>query len=424
MEHILATIIRTQVDIDVLRQVHEKYLDKNKDLYFAFVDLEKAFDRVPRKVLWWVLRKVGVDEWLIRTMQAMYTNAKSSVRINGQFSSWFDVQVGVHKGSVLSPLLFIIVMEALSRHFRTGCPWELLYADDLVIIAETLSELLEKFRVWKANLESKGLRVNVGKTKILVSVHNAPKPVDGSKFPCGVCNKGVGINSIKCLACGFWVHKRCSNIKGPLKPDTDFKCKKCRGEVSNASIPDSEPVVISGEEIEKVSSFCYRDDFVGQRGGCFDATTARIRSVWKKFRDLLPILTCCGLSLKSRGYAYNACVRSALLNASETWVATQEDVSRLNGNDMMMIRWICSAKLRDKIPSEELRSQLGLGSIENALRCGRLRWYGHVQRMDPDTWPRKVDKTIVTGNNPRGRPRKTLLQCIKKDLAVKGLNAS
>ena len=67
---------------------------------------------------------------------------------------------------------------------------------------------------------------------------------------------------------------------------------------------------------------------------------------------------------------------------------------------------------------------MGLGSIENALRCGRLRWYGHVQRMDPDTWPRKVDKTIVTGNNPRGRPRKTWLQCIKKDLAVKGLDAS
>ena len=151
-------------------------------------------------------------------------------------------------------------MEALSRHFRTGCPWELLYADDLVIIAETLSELLEKFRVWKANLESKGLRVNVGKTKILVSVHNAPKPVDGSKFPSGVCNKGFWINSIKCHACGFWVHKRCSNIKGRLKPDTDFKCNKCRGEASNAFIPDREPVVINGEEIEKVISL---DNMVG-----------------------------------------------------------------------------------------------------------------------------------------------------------------
>ena len=104
-------------------------------------------------------------------------------------------------------------------HFQTGCPWELLCADDLAIIAETLSELLEKFRVWKANLESKGPRVNVGKTKILVSVHNVPKPVDGSKFPCGVCNKCVGINSIKCHVCGFRVHKRCSNVKGLLKRD-------------------------------------------------------------------------------------------------------------------------------------------------------------------------------------------------------------
>ena len=113
MEHILATIIRTQLDIDamqfdfmpgrgttdaifILQQVHKKYLGKHKDLYFAFVNLEKAFDLVPRKVLWWALRKVGVDEWLIRTIQAMYSNAKSSVQINSQFSSWFSVQVGVH----------------------------------------------------------------------------------------------------------------------------------------------------------------------------------------------------------------------------------------------------------------------------------------------------------------------------------------
>ena len=160
----------------------------------------------------------------------------------------FELTVSLAHGS-MSKLVYTRVL--LSARFCLSLSWkhylaisELVilgnsfYADDLVIIAETLCELLEKFRLWKANLESKGLRVNVDKTKILVSAHNAPKPVDGSKFPCGVCNKGVGINSIKCLACGFWVHKRCSNIKGPLKPDTDFKCKKCRGEVSNASIPD------------------------------------------------------------------------------------------------------------------------------------------------------------------------------------------
>ena len=67
--------------------------------------------------------------------------------MNGTYSVDFLVNVGVHQGSVLSPLLFTIVMEALSRECRTGCPWELLYADDLVIIADTTAEL--KLNTWK-----------------------------------------------------------------------------------------------------------------------------------------------------------------------------------------------------------------------------------------------------------------------------------
>ena len=77
--------------------------------------------------------------------------------------------VGVHQGSVLSPLLFIIVLEALSREFRTGCPWELLYADDLMISAGSKEELLVKVKTWKIEMEKKGLRVNMGKTKIMES---------------------------------------------------------------------------------------------------------------------------------------------------------------------------------------------------------------------------------------------------------------
>ena len=72
------------------------------------------------------------------------------------------MQVGVHQGSVLSPLLFIIVQGALSREFRTSCPWELLYADDLILIADAMDELLSKLGNWKKHLEAKGLRVNNG----------------------------------------------------------------------------------------------------------------------------------------------------------------------------------------------------------------------------------------------------------------------
>ena len=78
----------------------------------------------------------------------------------------FNVQVGTHQGSCLSPLLFIMALEALSQEFRTGCPSENLYADDLVIITESLGELQEKLIIWKTNIKVKGLRVNMGKNKV------------------------------------------------------------------------------------------------------------------------------------------------------------------------------------------------------------------------------------------------------------------
>ena len=198
IERILETVIRSQVDIDsmqfgfvpgrsttdaifISRQMQEKHLEKRKDLYFAFVDLEKAFDRVPREVLWWAMRKAGVEEWVITTVMATYENAKSSVRLNNEYSNEFDIKVGVHQGAVLSPLLFIIVMEALSREFKIGCPWELLYADDLVIICDSLEELKQRILIWKVNFESKGLRINMNKTKVLHSNHNTFRKVDPSE---------------------------------------------------------------------------------------------------------------------------------------------------------------------------------------------------------------------------------------------------
>ena len=69
--------------------------------------------------------------WVICLRKAMYSNTQSKVQVNGSSSKPFKVPVGVHQGSVLSPLQFIIVMEALSREVRVSCPWELLYVDDL-----------------------------------------------------------------------------------------------------------------------------------------------------------------------------------------------------------------------------------------------------------------------------------------------------
>ena len=90
------------------------------------------------------MRKINVDEWLIETILAMYEFRNSGVTVNNTFCNKFNIKVGIHWGSVLSPLLFIMVLEALSREFKSCLPWEILYADDLTIIAESLLELEER----------------------------------------------------------------------------------------------------------------------------------------------------------------------------------------------------------------------------------------------------------------------------------------
>ena len=80
----------------------------------------------------WAIYVVGVPERIAAIVQPMYNDAKSKVKVNGSYSDEFEVKIGVHQGSVLSRLLFTIVLEALSREFRKSCPWVLLYADHLV----------------------------------------------------------------------------------------------------------------------------------------------------------------------------------------------------------------------------------------------------------------------------------------------------
>ncbi|MBJ5496484.1 hypothetical protein JGG50_25205, partial [Salmonella enterica subsp. enterica serovar Typhimurium] len=83
-------------------------------------------------------------------------------------SESIDVKFGLHQGSVLSPLLFAIVMDVITKDVREGLPWEVLYADDLVLVAECEEKLKVRVQKWKASLETKGLRVNVAKTKVMV----------------------------------------------------------------------------------------------------------------------------------------------------------------------------------------------------------------------------------------------------------------
>jgi len=107
-------------------------------------------------------------------------------------------------------------MGAISIEFRVALRWELLFADDLAVIAETEEELIKRLNEWKDNVESKGVRVSMNKTKVMISRERQKVMQKAVRWPCGVCSKDVGSNSLQCTSCQKCVRKKCSGIKGSM----------------------------------------------------------------------------------------------------------------------------------------------------------------------------------------------------------------
>ena len=186
----------------------------------------------------------------------------------------------------------------------------------------------------------------------------------------------MGSNSIFCSGCKHWVHKKCSGLKH-LKKDPDYRCTRCQGTARPLDGRPQKEVQVGPDKLEVVASFCYLGDMLS-------AATTRVKTAWKKFKDLLPVLSSRHLSFKTRGRVYSSCVWSAMLHASETWPLTKPNLQRLQRNDRAMIRQICNVRPQDIVTtrSNELLVRLGIEDLDLILKERRLRWYGHVERSN------------------------------------------
>ena len=97
------------------------------------------------------------------------------------------------------------------------------------------------------------------------------------------------------------------------------------------SRPQSEVQVGPDKLEDVVASFCYLGDMLSAGGGCEITVTTRVKTAWKKFRELLPVLTSRHLSYKTHDHVYSSCLRGAMLHASETWPLTKTTCSAMIG---------------------------------------------------------------------------------------------
>ena len=171
------------------------------------------------------------------------------------------------------------------------------------------------------------MRVYMNKTKVMISVERQKPVQKTATWPCSVCGRGVGSNSIQCSSCQKWVHKKCSGIKGSMyKVMKSFICRGCSNPViSTGHTTDTSVDIGASANLKIVDKFCYLGDMLSMDGDAHAAVEARIRIGWNQFRQLVPLLTNRDISLIRRGRLYSSCVRSSMLYGSETWPVRKEN---------------------------------------------------------------------------------------------------
>ena len=161
----------------ILRGVCELRRKKRRGTYLAFLDVSKAYDTVWREGLWEKMRSYGVAEKFIRVCQGLYEDVEASVVLDGEQSRWFRVEKGLRQGCPLSPLLYSIyvmgMVEKLEEEglgVKEGEYWcgALLYADDIVLLAESSDELQRMLNLMGQYSEQWKFTFNASKSKTMV----------------------------------------------------------------------------------------------------------------------------------------------------------------------------------------------------------------------------------------------------------------
>ena len=145
----------------------EKWTKGQKAVHCAFVDLEKACNRVPREEMWECWRLAETSECYIRIIKDMYDGATTTVRSAAWLTEEFQVGVALHLGSALRPFLFAIMIDKQKKDIRKDAPSDMLFVDDIVLYRKNLRELEDNLEIWRNALQERGLKVSRSKTEYL-----------------------------------------------------------------------------------------------------------------------------------------------------------------------------------------------------------------------------------------------------------------
>ena len=361
-----------QDQIFTVKTVINKTLRQGNECIMAFIDLEKAFDRVARNKVWTALENIGVQRELIEAIKSMYNNSRCYIRTKNMASKLFEVPDGLRQGGVLSPVLFIITMNEIIQKSREGAKalrigyknmkpveiTECAFADDLVIFAKKEEELQRNINVWKENLGEYNLKINISKSKVMM------------------------------------ISRSSRNIK----------------------------IQIDNIQMEQVEDFKYLGTVIEAKGNNNLEVDSRIDSALKVYHSLrTSVINKKEISRKTKLTVYKTILRPVLMFACESWVLSQQNESRLQALEMKYLRRVLGVTRMDRLRNDYIRKELEVESILELINKRKLQWFGHLARMNSERQVRKVWEAGITEKRERGRPPENWYSATSKLLKKKGL---
>ena len=348
----------TQDHIFRIKHITQKSIQQKKKVFLAFVDMEKAFDRVPRNILWEILKERGVRGKTLRIIQNIYKDNVNAIIYDNMISETFSTQEGLRQGGSLSPVLFVIFMDEVikkctsrSKKLHVGHKnlqrveiSEGVFADDVVIMAKNEKDLQQNINTWNTVLEEYGMKINKDKTKVMMI--------------------------------------------GEEQEELNIDIEKTK--------------------IEQVKTFQYLGVTIDEKGKQDVEINSRIEktlkmyySMNKKFIDKKEI------SRETKMKVFKTIYRPILTFGYESWILTERQKSQIQAMEMKYLQRVRGVTKIDKKRNIDIREDLKIQSTLEFIEARQISWWGHLQRMEETRPVRRVWEAKTQKNKKRGRPRQT-----------------
>ncbi|XP_047984805.1 uncharacterized protein LOC125225240 [Leguminivora glycinivorella] len=352
---------------NTLRILIEQSVEWQSELFLAFVDFEKAFDTVKWSALWSSLRRRGIPECVIRIIRSLYEGSTCRVIHEKEMGAPIQISAGVKQGCLLSPLLFIILLDDVMRsEVKTprGICWhtrvleDLDYADDIVLISPSLAHLKAKLESLQEEAEAMGLRINRRKT-VNMRVQSA--------------------------------------------------CK--------------EPLLLKNDRLESVSKFVYLGSTLSCQGGADDDVESRIKKAKAAFAQLKPVWDSNVLTRRVKISLFESIVKTVLLFGCETWRVTKGLTHKLQVFVNKSLRSILRIFWPKTIRNENLWSMCRQPPIAQEVAQRKWRWIGHtLRRGATNSASIAFEWRPQGGKRARKRPVHTWRRSVENELREYGLS--